>query len=132
MCIIIRNEHQLIGLCSCLFSQHFSPPKDKMLWMPLVQRSKGISQLLIYWCLSQMMTNKITPYVYYNWWLKRLDTQLNELTNKNSIKFLKVFKPKNNNYYKTLGTSVLNSPMSPPSLPCFGPKFYHTCNFSNL
>ena len=33
-----------------------------------------------------MMTNKITPSVDYSLWLKRLETQLNVPTNKNSIR----------------------------------------------
>ena len=40
-----------------------------------------------------MMKHKITPYVYYNWWLKRFDTQPNEPTNQNSIKVLLVVNP---------------------------------------
>ncbi len=58
----------------------------------------------------------LTPSVDYNKWLKYLDTQLNELTNKNSIKIPKVFNVKPTNKKKTLGTSVMNSPMSPPFL----------------
>ena len=65
------------------------------------------------------MINKITYFVNINWWLKRLDTQINEPTNQNSIKVPKIVKPTNKkNYYKTLGTSVINDPMSPPSLFC--------------
>ena len=36
-----------------------------------------------------------TPSVDYNNWLKHLDTQLNEPTNQNSIKVLKVVNPTN-------------------------------------
>ena len=43
---------------------------------------------------------------------KRLDTQLDESTNRNSIKVSKVSKSLRNRYYKTLGTSVINSPIS--------------------
>ena len=47
---------------------------------------------------------KNTPSVDYNEWLKRLDTQLNEPTNLNSIKVLKVFEPTNKKKpFKTLG-----------------------------
>ena len=42
-----------------------------------------------------MMIHKITPSVDYNYWLKRLDTQLNETTNQNLIKVLKVVRPTN-------------------------------------
>ena len=50
-----------------------------------------------------MMTNKITHSVDYNYWLKRLVTQLNETANQNSSKVPK------ERYYETLGTSVKNS-----------------------
>ena len=36
-----------------------------------------------------MMINKITHSVDYNQWLKRLDAQLNEPTNKNTIRVVK-------------------------------------------
>ena len=39
------------------------------------------------------MLHKITPFVDYNKWSKRLDTQLNETTNYDSIKVPKVVKP---------------------------------------
>ena len=42
-----------------------------------------------------MLIHKITPSLEYNHWFKRLDTQLNELTNQNSIKVPKVIKPTN-------------------------------------
>ena len=42
-----------------------------------------------------MIIHKIILSVDYNWWLKRLDTQLNEQTNQNSIKVPKVVKPTN-------------------------------------
>ena len=54
----------------------------------LLQGSKGIRQ----W--SMFKIHKITHSVDYNWWLKRLDTQLNESTNKNSIKAPKVVNKK--------------------------------------
>ena len=38
---------------------------------------------------------QITHSVNYNWWLKRLDTQLNEPIDQNSIKVPKVAKPTN-------------------------------------
>ena len=66
---------------------------------------------------DKLMFIKITP-VDYTQWLKRLDTQLNEPTNQNSIKVPKVVKLTNKkHYYKTLGASdVINSPLSPLSL----------------
>ena len=42
-----------------------------------------------------MMTNKIPTYLDYNYWLKRLDIQLNKSSNKNSLKVLKVVNPTN-------------------------------------
>ena len=58
------------------------------------------------------MIHKIKPFVDYNQWLKRLDTQLNK-----PIKVSKVVKPTNKEtLLKTMGTSVINSPMSPLSL----------------
>ena len=55
--------------------------------------------------------------VDYNLWIKRLDTQLNEQTNQNSTKVHMIVKPTNKkSYFKTLGTSVINSPMSPTFL----------------
>ena len=59
----------------------------------------------------------ITSSVDYSLWLKRLDTQLNEATNQNSRKVPKVIKLTNKKMLlKTLGTSVINSPMSPLSM----------------
>ena len=55
---------------------------------------------------------KITPSVDHNKWLKRLDTQLNEPTNQNSIIIQKVVEPTNN---KTFGT--YNKQLIAPSLP---------------
>ena len=46
--------------------------------------------------------------------LKRLDTQLHESANQNSLKVPKVDKSTNKKtWLKTLGTSVINSPLSP-------------------
>ena len=44
--------------------------------------------------IPTMMIHKITPYIDYNYWLKRLDTQLNGPLNQNSIKVPKVVMPK--------------------------------------
>ena len=63
------------------------------------------------------MMHRITLYVDYSKWLKCLDTNFNKPTNQSSMKVLKVVKPKNKKmFYKTLGTSVLNSSMYPTSL----------------
>ena len=62
-----------------------------------------------------MLIYQITPSVDYNWWLTRVNTQLNEANHQNSIKVPKVVEPTNRKrYYKTLGTSVINIQMSPP------------------
>ena len=82
-----------------------------------MQGSKGIQQWPKNLYTSPMMTYKITPSVYCNWWLKNLDTQVNELTNQNSIKSSKLLGQQiRKHYYKTLGTIVINILMSPPSL----------------
>ena len=61
-----------------------------------------------------MIIHKIASSVDYNYWLKRLDTQLNESTNQNSLKVPKVEKPTNKKtLLKTLGTSVINSTYVP-------------------
>ena len=58
-----------------------------------------------------MMIHKTTLFVNNNQWLKRLDTQIIELANENSLKVPKVVKLTNKNHqYKTLGTSVINDP----------------------
>ena len=45
--------------------------------------------------------HKTTPSVDCNYWLKRLDIQLNQSTNKNSIKVPRVVEPKiRKRYYK--------------------------------
>ena len=60
-------------------------------------------------CLQRLNDDtKNYPSEDYNYWLNRLDTQLNELTNKKQ----RIRKK----YYKILGTIVINITMSPPSL----------------
>ena len=56
------------------------------------------------------------PSVDNNYWLKgALDTQLNKPTNQNSIKFPRLLSQRiTKRYYETLGTSVINRPISPP------------------
>ena len=68
-----------------------------------------------------MIIHKVTPSVENNLWLKRPNIQLNELINQNLIKKTpKIVETTNKKrYYKTLGTGVTNSPMSPPSLIIF-------------
>ncbi len=60
-----------------------------------------------------MMINKVTPSVDYNWWLKHLEAIMeNKLTKPIKIESQQIRQC----YYKTWGTSAINSPMSPPSL----------------
>ena len=64
-----------------------------------------------------MIINKITLSVDYNYGLKRLNTEVNESTNQNSLISPKLLNKRIRKcYYKTLGTSVIKSPMSPSSL----------------
>ena len=64
-----------------------------------------------------MMIHQITPFVDYNYWLKRLETQLMKSTNQNPMEVPKLLSQQiRKRYYKTSGTSVINSPMSPPLL----------------
>ena len=44
------------------------------------------------------MRHKITRSVKYNWWIKRLDTQYNELTNQNLKEVPKVVQPTKKNF----------------------------------
>ena len=63
-----------------------------------------------------MMIHKINPSLVCNKWLKRLDIQLNEPTNQNSLKVPKVANSINKKtFLKTLGTSDKQSNV--PSLP---------------
>ena len=60
---------------------------------------------------------KVTPSVDCNQGLKRLDNQLIETTNQNSMKPPKLLSQRIRKcYYKTLGTSIINISVSPPSL----------------
>ena len=63
-----------------------------------------------------MMIHKIIRSIDYIFGLKRLNTQLNEPDNQNSIKVPKVANPTKESFYKSLGTSVINSSISPQSL----------------
>ena len=63
-----------------------------------------------------MMIHKITISVDYNQWLKRLDTQNNEQTNQNPKSPKLLGQRIRKRYYKTLGNSAKNSPMSTPFL----------------
>ena len=62
---------------------------------------------------DKLIIHKISPYVDYKYWLKRLNTPFNEPTNQDSISAPKVFKPTNKKSLdKTLGTSVIPPPPS--------------------
>ena len=62
-----------------------------------------------------MMKHKITPSVDYNKWLKHLDIEIIEPINQKSPKLIS--KQIRKRWYKALGTSVMNSSLSPLSLP---------------
>ena len=55
------------------------------------------------------MIHKIIPFVDYNSLLKRLDTQLNEPTNKNLIKVPRVEKPTNKKMLLAYSSTVISS-----------------------
>ena len=61
--------------------------------------------------------HKIAPSADYNYWLKCLDTELFQSTNKNLLKVLQVVEPTNKTFLYNLGTSVINSLLSSPFLP---------------
>ena len=56
------------------------------------------------------------PSTDYKYWLKRLETKLNEPTKQKVPKIVR------KRYYKTLGTSVINFTMSPSSLISISPS----------
>ena len=58
------------------------------------------------------MMHKHTPLVYYNWLLNRLETELNEPTNQNSIKVPKVVLPTNNLTFHSKQTKNYPRPYS--------------------
>ena len=62
-----------------------------------------------------MKIRKITLSADYNQWLKRLDAQLNKPTNHDKSPQGCYVKNKKH-HYKTLGTSVINNPMTTPIL----------------
>ena len=66
---------------------------------------------------------QIIPYIGYHQWLKCFDTLLNESTNQNSIKFLKVVKPTNKKkLFLNFGDQCNKQPNVPSLLdyyPCY-------------
>ena len=57
------------------------------------------------------------PFFRLKLMVESLDTKLNEQTNQNSIKSLKLLRKQiRKRYYNTLGTGVIHSPMSPTFL----------------
>ena len=88
-----------------------------------------------------MMIDKITPSIDYYQWLKRLDAQLNEPINPNTIIVSKVLIQRiRKGYFKTLGTSEINSSMTSSSLVksleivklCQEPRTVNTCHLFEL
>ena len=64
-----------------------------------------------------MMIYKITPYIRAKLVDERLNTQPYKPTNQNSLKSPKLLSQLiRTRYYSTLGTNVINSKLSPPSL----------------
>ena len=65
--------------------------------------------------------------------MKLLYNQFNETTNKNPIKSPKLLSQRMRKpYYKTFGTSVINSQMAPPSLGQYTPKENFQFFFFNI
>ena len=81
--------------------------------------AKSIRQWPINWCISPMIIHKNTHSVDYNLWLKRLDTQLNNQTNQNSLKVLKVVKTTNKKTLLWIFGDYCNKQSNVPSLPYF-------------
>ena len=71
--------------------------------------------------VDKLMIHKNTPSVDYNYWLKRLDAQLNESTSPNSFKVPKVVKPTNK---KTLLQNFGDKYNKQPIVPSFLPYIY--------
>ena len=66
---------------------------------------------------DKLLIHKIIPSVDQNKWLKRLNTQLNEPTDQNSLQSPKLLGQRiRKHQYKTLETSVIKSPKSPTFL----------------
>ena len=83
------------------------------------QGSKGIRQWPINSCTSSIMMHKIT-HCRLKLVVGTLEHWTYKATNQNSLKSPKLLIQRIRNlYYKTLGTSVINSPLSPISLFCF-------------
>ena len=87
------------------------------LWINF-QGYKGKWQWPIHWCTSQWW---YTIHMISILWITisgriRLDNQLSEATNQNSNKSLKLLSQRIRKLNNILWTSVINSPLSPPSL----------------
>ena len=76
----------LMEKCNVLvyFTNKWTKPNSKL------QGSAGIRQWTINLCTSLKMIHKILLSEDYNWWLKRLDTQLKEPTNQSLLKSQKL------------------------------------------
>ena len=77
-------------------------------------------------CTSSMILHKITPSLDYNWRLKKVSTLISmNLSTTIFKKSPKLWSQRiRKRYDKILGTSVINSPMTLPSLPAYDRKVY--------
>ena len=82
----------------------------------IIQGSQGIRQLPISLWTSPLMIHKIAPSVDYNLGVQTIG-HLTKWTKFN--KSPQGCQRERKSYYKTLGTNVINSPMSPPSMKVF-------------
>ena len=88
-----------------------------LIWSLIAQQLRNLKdKTMAYKCMyiTREKTKKITTSLDQNQGLKRLDTQLNEPTNQNSIKVPIVVKK--TQLYTTLKIRVINNTMSSPSL----------------
>ena len=60
--------------------------------------------------MDEIMADDYTQNVDYNWWLIRLDTQLNEPTNQSLVKVPKVVDPTNKKWVTYFDTKI-NTPI---------------------
>ena len=116
----LKNDN--IINCISRFIKYLWPhflSNNVIFWKGVTNLRGGIRQWPINWGTTQMRINKITPYLYYNWWLNY--STLNLITHPINIqwKYPKLFRQQiRKSYHKTLGTSVNKQPKYSP--PCLG------------